>query len=103
MKNENAKAIYFGLGYSALCSLTFLLMRSGLRLDIAIYPYQKPLMLLIAAIAMIAAVILVIFDIRRKCDCGIGMRIFITLAVIMLTFDSFIGIWGFLILYVGGA
>ena len=78
MKNENAKAIYFGLGYSALCSLAFLLMRS-------------------------AAVILVIFDIRRKCECGIGMRIFITLAVIMLTFDSFIGIWEFLMLYVGGA
>ena len=103
MKNENAKAIYFGLGYSALSSLAFLWMRFGLSLDIAIYPYQKPLMLVVAAIALIACVILLIFDIRRKCECGIGMRVIITLAVIMLTFDSFMGIWGFLMLYIGGA
>ena len=103
MKNENAKAIYFGLGYSALSSLAFLGTRFGLSLDIAAYPYQKPLMLMVAAIALITCVVLLVFDIRRKSECGIGMRLIIVFAVLLLTFDSFMQIWGFLMLYIGGA
>ena len=103
MKNENAKAIYFGLGYSALSSLAFLWMRYGLSLDIAAYPYQKPLMLVVAAIALIACVVLLVFDIRRKSESGLGIRLIIVLAVLLLTFDSFMQIWGFFMLYIGGA
>lgn len=102
MKNENAKAIYFGLGYSALGSLAYLWMRYGLSLDIAAYPHQKPLMLVFAAIALLACVALLVFDVRRKSECGLGIRLMIVLAV-LLTFDSFMQIWGFLMLYIGGA
>ena len=103
MRSEHSKAIYFGLGYSALSSLALLWLRVGLSLDIATYPYQKPLMLVLAAIAVIGCVILLIFDIRRKCECGIGMRVIIVVAVMLLTFDSFTSIWGVLMLYIGGA
>ena len=103
MKNENAKAIYFGLGYTALSSLAYLWMRYGISLDIAAYPYQKPLILVVAAIALIGCVALLVFDIRRKSECGIGMRLIIVFTVLLLTFDSFMQIWGFLMLYIGGA
>ncbi len=102
MKGDHSKAIYFGLGYSALISLVFLWTRLGFSLDITTYPYQKPLMLMVAAIAAIVCVMLLVFDIRRKNAGGIGMRVIIVLAVIMLTFDSFMSIWGFLMLYIGG-
>ena len=102
MKIDYYKAICFGLGYSALASLAFLWLNLGLNLDIAMYPYQKPLLLAVTAIALIACVILLVFDIRRKNECGIGMRLIIVFAVMMLTFKSFMQIWGFLMLYIGG-
>ena len=102
MKKDYLKEILFGLAYSAFGSLAFLWIRLGLSLNIASYPYQKPLMLVVPVIALIACVVLLVFDIRRKSECGIGMRVIIVLAVIMLTFDLFIGIWGFLMLYIGG-
>ena len=102
MRSEHSKAIYFGLGYSALSSLAFLWLRVGLSLDIATYPYQKPLMMVVAAIAAIVCIILLVCDIRRKNAGGTGMRVIIVLAVLMLTFDSFMNIWGALILYIGG-
>ena len=103
MNNEYSKAVYFGLGYSALASLAFLCLRFGLSLDIITYPYQKPIMLVIAAIALIACIILLVYDIRRKCECGIGIRVIIAVGVIVLTFDSFMSIWCVLMLYIGGA
>ena len=102
MISDYSKTIYFSLGYSGLGSLIFLLLNLVFGLDVTVYPYQKPFMIVVAAIAIIAFAVLLIFDIRRKCDFGLGTRLIIVLACTILTFRSFMQIWGFLVLYIGG-
>ena len=102
MISEYSKLIYFSLGYSGLGSMIFLLLRLGLGYDVTMYPYQKWIMFIVAAIAMIGLVILLFFDIRRECECKLGIRLILMLAVIVITCRSFLQIWGFLVLYIGG-
>lgn len=98
MKNVYIREILLGLPYGALMSLGYIGLTLGLVLDHAVYPFQKPLMIVLGVCALLACVVFAVIDICRQRDVSSLKCIIVRLAVIICTFTLFRELWGLLII-----
>ena len=101
MKRKYITQCIFPLAYSALGGLAYMWMRLSLSMDIAMYPYLKPFMLVVAILAVLACIAVLIIDIRRKNVVRFWDHLIITLAVIIATFNSLSQFWFFCAMIAG--
>jgi hypothetical protein len=101
MKRKYITQCLFALAYSALGGFAYMWMRLSLSMDIAMYPYLKPFMLVVAILAVLACIAVLIIDIRRKNVVRFRDRLIIVLAVLIATFKIFSEFWGFVAMIAG--
>ena len=101
MKRKYLTQILFALAYSALGGVAFVWMSLSLSMDIAIYPYLKPFMLVVAVLAALVCIVVFVVDIRRQNVVRFRDRLSITLAVIIATLNSLSQFWFFCAMIAG--
>lgn len=101
MNRKYATQCLFALAYSALGGFAYIWMRLSLTMDIAMYPYLKPFMLVVAILAALTCIAVFVIDIRRRNVVRFRERLIIVLAVLIATFKLFSQFWGFLAMIAG--
>ena len=92
----------FALAYSLLASLAYIWAVVALGLDGSDYPYQKPIMLVVAAAALGVGALLAYLDFNRDCECRLVGRLVVILLTAYATFSFFSQLWGYVLLLIAG-